>query len=118
MSLVLTVFMGSCRCCGCLKVGGISLMSVSIYTATASAFVQAMVELTCDYHLSSSTAFPSFLMASVVAFACDVGSRNLLGSRGCLRTCGWHCGPEPKPVSLAAALSSGDSRPQINSLLM
>lgn len=62
--------------------GDISVISVSIYTATVCAFVQAMVKLTCDHHLSSSIMFLSFLMASVVIFACDVGRRNLLGSMG------------------------------------
>ena len=68
--------------------GDISLISVSIYTATASAFVQAMVKLTCDHHLSSSIMFLSFLMASVIIFASDAVRRNLLGSMGCLRTYG------------------------------
>lgn len=73
---------------GLFEGGDVSLISVSIYTATASAFVQATVKLTCDHHLPSSIMFLSFLMASVVIFACDVGRRNLLGSVECLRTYG------------------------------
>jgi len=73
---------------GLFEGGDVSLTSIPVYAATASAFVQAMVKLTCDHHLSSSIMFLCFRMASVIIFACDVGRRNLLGRLGCLRTCG------------------------------
>lgn len=65
---------------GVFEGGGVSLISASTYTAAASAFVQAVVKRTRDHRLSPSVTFLSFLMASVIIFACDVGRRNLLGT--------------------------------------